>query len=407
MQIIFLTPAYPPLPGGGERYVASLAKHLSQLGCEITVVTSVATRESDFWEGSRETETRRHGEGEIWRLPLKGWRGGRRALLVWRKAMVVLSALPVDTTGLLQRMAQRIPPIVGLDKQLRQFPQPDVIHAFNISWEAAMVAGWCYAQERNIPFVVTPFAHFGDNPTGRVARNSMMRHQRRVLESADSVLTLTDHEIEGFKAWNVHPKHVESIGGGIDLPYSVFGIRYSDYVLPDKFVLFIGRANRDKGAIDAAKAVLKIGAQLVLMGQMTEEFEGFYGGLSSAEKTHIHHLGIVSEANKHAILAASSLLVLPSRSESFGIVLLEAWAHGKPVIGANAGGIPYLIQDNHDGFLIPYGDVTALADKISYLLNNKEVAQLLGTNGNNNLTTIYNWGTVAKRVKSVYASIIS
>ena len=59
----------------------------------------------------------------------------------------------------------------------------------------------------------------------------------------------------------------------------------------------------------------------------------------------IRPLGILDEGEKHAILEASTMLLLPSHSDSFGIVILEAWAHGKPVIGARAGGIPGVIDD--------------------------------------------------------------
>lgn len=72
------------------------------------------------------------------------------------------------------------------------------------------------------------------------------------------------------------------------------------------------------------------------------------------------------------ILSAFDIFVLPSHSETFGFVLIEAMAMGKPVIGTNAGGVPEIIQHNVNGLLIPPRDASALAQKIIALLDSPE-----------------------------------
>ena len=79
-------------------------------------------------------------------------------------------------------------------------------------------------------------------------------------------------------------------------------------------------------------------------------------------------MGVVQGQIKQDLLAATDIFVLPSRIDSFGIVFLEAWAYGKPVIGGNAGGIPDVIAHGHDGLLVDYGDVDGLADAMRTLL---------------------------------------
>ncbi|MFA5022552.1 MAG: glycosyltransferase family 4 protein [Patescibacteria group bacterium] len=77
----------------------------------------------------------------------------------------------------------------------------------------------------------------------------------------------------------------------------------------------------------------------------------------------------------------AEVVVLSSTSESFGKVLVEANACGKPVVSTATTGAKEIIQDGYNGYLVPIGDYQALADKIIYLLNNPQKAKELGENG--------------------------
>src|SRR3712207_8646872 len=75
--------------------------------------------------------------------------------------------------------------------------------------------------------------------------------------------------------------------------------------------------------------------------------------------------------DKRDLNAAGQVFCMPSRTDSFGIVYLEAWLNGVPVIGARAGGVPEIIDDGVDGYLVEFGDVAALANRIELLLDRK------------------------------------
>ena len=187
MHILLLTPAFPPMPGGGERYIGALARRLVECGQQVTVVTSAAVRESQFWDGALASEPVSAGQLNVFALPVRPFPGGRRGLMFYRKAMVVFSAAPGNHIRALMGMGRRVPRLVGIDDELSRVvsvAMPDLIHAFNVSWEAALIDAYAAARRLGLPLVVTPFAHLGVGFDDRVARNSTMQHQLAILGAA-------------------------------------------------------------------------------------------------------------------------------------------------------------------------------------------------------------------------------
>ncbi|HEX7090407.1 MAG TPA: N-acetyl-alpha-D-glucosaminyl L-malate synthase BshA [Longimicrobiales bacterium] len=115
-----------------------------------------------------------------------------------------------------------------------------------------------------------------------------------------------------------------------------------------------------------ARASRRVPARLVLVGdgparglaQKVAEEEGV-----AARVTFLGKQSSVAE-----LLACADVLLLPSESEAFGLVALEAMACGVPVVATAVGGVPELVPDGEAGFLVPLGDVAAMADAIVTLL---------------------------------------
>lgn len=422
MHVAIVTPAYLPLPGGGERYVGALAQGLAARGVAVTVVTSAATAEADLWNGVAVNDgatasplTTTPGDVHVIRLPISPFPGRRRGLMLWRKVMVVLSALPGDRTATLLRLARRFPAIEGLDETLAGLTGVSLIHAFNVSWEYGLVVGHTAARAAGVPLVVTPFAHLGAGAGDRVARNSTMQHQLAILGAARRVLVLTSVERDGLAGFGLPAARIAVIGGGVDAaPDNLAASPYwaEADTLPEPYLVFVGRLSFDKGALHAAEAVLRLrqrgrAVALALVGSATPEFERFYGGLSAVERAGLRVLGVLSESDKHAVLARSRGLLLPSHSDSFGIVLLEAWSHGRPVIAARAGGIPGVVDDGQNGLLVQFGDVGGLAAAVERLLDDESLARQLGESGRAKVVGEYTWPAVAERVHSHYQDILA
>jgi len=81
------------------------------------------------------------------------------------------------------------------------------------------------------------------------------------------------------------------------------------------------------------------------------------------------------------LISQATVLVLASRCEGMGRVLIEAMAAGVPLIGSDIGGIPHIIRDGENGFLFPSGDSHALESRLRQLLADRELRQRMGEQG--------------------------
>ncbi|WP_291298018.1 glycosyltransferase family 4 protein [Elioraea sp.] len=153
-------------------------------------------------------------------------------------------------------------------------------------------------------------------------------------------------------------------------------------------LLFLGRLERRKG-IDTLLDALPLLADLpgvavdiagAPQGSDPEPaFRARHGDAPWASR--VRFLGAVGEAEKTALLAASDIVVLPARYESFGLVAVEAMMFGKPVISTQAGGIPEVVENGVTGLLVPPGEPEALAAAMRRLVTDAPLRERLGAAG--------------------------
>lgn len=98
-----------------------------------------------------------------------------------------------------------------------------------------------------------------------------------------------------------------------------------------------------------------------------------------------------------SLLAGSTVFVLPSKREPFGIVLLEAMAAKKPIVATNTGGVPEILSHMHSGILVPPGSPRALADAVSLLLGNERLRAALAEAGFRAVQEGYGWAQIAQK----------
>jgi D-inositol-3-phosphate glycosyltransferase len=141
------------------------------------------------------------------------------------------------------------------------------------------------------------------------------------------------------------------------------------------------------------------------------------GDLRPQYESKVHELGLsdnvifvgnAPDDELPAYYAASDVLVLPSEdmSEGFGLTLLEANASGRPCIGSNTGGIPGVICDGYNGFLVPPKDPETLARRVIDMASNTNARQKMGVNGRK-IALSHDWKIAARKTEYVYKAAMA
>jgi glycosyltransferase involved in cell wall biosynthesis len=248
-----------------------------------------------------------------------------------------------------------------------------------------------------------------------------MLHQVDAYRQASAVLALSRREADEYMLLGTPAEHVHVIPMGIDpdeaadwsaMPPDAF---LREHALVGPIVAFLGANTYDKGAFTLALAVGELNraglaVTLVCAGPESAGLLDFLdrqpAALRAVLRERVRVLGVVDETVKHRLLAACNLLALPSQVDTFGIVLLEAWLHGKPVVGAAAGGIPEVIRDGQTGLLIPFGDAGALAAAIRRLVEAPDWARQLGQAGRERVLHEYTWDRTFRILERIYAGLL-
>lgn len=151
----------------------------------------------------------------------------------------------------------------------------------------------------------------------------------------------------------------------------------------DKVVIHISnfrKVKRIQDVVESFRRILKtVDATLLLVGEGPEEFE---------MKELVEELGLNDKVifcgkrdDLPQILAISDLMLHLSEKEAFGLVLLEALACGVTSIATNTGGIPEVIEDEVNGYIVEIGDIDAVVEKAIRILKDDELRKLFNTNG--------------------------
>ena len=128
---------------------------------------------------------------------------------------------------------------------------------------------------------------------------------------------------------------------------------------------------------------------LLLAGPAMPNFERFMDKFEPSVR--IIRTGVLSESAKRDFYAGIDVFALPSRSDSFGLVILEAWANGLPVAAARAGGPGEIVRHNVDGLLAKPGDVVGLAEQLTRLVGDGDLRRRLGETGRLRCETEFQW----------------
>lgn len=417
MRVLHIVQRYWPAQGGAEDHLREFSTRLAAEGHQVTVATTDALDFELFWDPSRrraEQQKDRDCGVRILRFPVRHLPISHLSYAAVRRLLRLLSACRPIPTSVLAHLSHLTPRVPALwDWLAATDEQFDVVAGMTICFEPLIEAGLRFAQDRRAPFVAYPLTHLGagEKPgEDALSRFYTMRHQVELVKASDAVAAQTPTEKAFYMEQGVPEHRLHVVGPGVT-PEAVVGgdaKRFRDrHGIQAPLIASIGSMAYDKGTIHLVEAVRhlwKSGRQveIALAGAVLAPFRRYLSKLPAADRDRLHILGFITEQEKRDLLATCDIFALPSRTDSFGIVYLEAWLYEKPVIGARTWGINDVIDDGKDGLLIPFGDVQALGRAIGRLLNHPEERRVMGKLGRQKVETHHTWDRKYALIRDLY-----
>ena len=153
-----------------------------------------------------------------------------------------------------------------------------------------------------------------------------------------------------------------------------------------------------------AKIAEKIDARLVLIGDGPDASVVCELGEELGISDRIKFVGVVDRVAP--LLAAADLFLLPSSTESFGLVALEAMASGVPVVASHVGGIPEVVEEGVNGYLAHPDDVDTMAERALRLLTDERLHQQFAAAGRDRARKLFHYQSVVPQYEAVYQRLL-
>ena len=287
----------------------------------------------------------------------------------------------------------------------------DLVHTHSVFlWPTAAAAR--IARSRGKPYVLSPRGMLVRDMISR--RNALLKRawislvERRNVSGAAAIHVTSAVERDELLALGLEARRVFEIPNGIDLPgENADRTAPVDREMGNGYVLFLGRISWKKGLDRLVTSLASSPAiHLVVAGNDDEQYWPVLArqaeGLGVADR--IRYIGFVDGERKRDAIARASALVLPSYSENFGNVVLEAMAAGVPVVVTPEVGIAPIVAESRSGLVVP-GEPAQLGAALARISSDTTLAAELGANGRA-AARRYSWSSIAERMEREYSAIL-
>lgn len=360
--IVIFSCFYEPYISGAERFVKEVVERLSNR-YRFIIITSRLSKELPSLESKEKIEIRRIGLGkkyDKWLYPV-------------------------------------LAPIHALKYK------PDLVHAVMESY--AGIALWLFSFLSCKPRILTLQSGDLDDEIKQEKIPNWL--WKKIHRSPDGITAISLFLKNRATVLGVSENKISIIPNGVDL--SKISVHHEATRQIPYRIICVGRLSWEKGHEFLIRAMPKIrkefpSAHLVLVGDgpLRNDLRGLVFTLSL--QNFVEFKGLLSHKQTIEEIKKSTVFVCPSLAEGLGIVFIEAQACGVPVIGANVGGIPDVIQDGVNGLLVPPRDSQVIADAVKNIWWDKEFAFRLMQNAKNNAQK-FNWVNIAEQVSNIYESM--
>ena len=288
----------------------------------------------------------------------------------------------------------------------------DVVHTHSVFlWPTTAAAR--AARAHKVPYVLAPRGMLVPDliqRKNRLAKGAWIAaFERRNIETAAAVHATSKLEADDIRRLGLRYQRMLIVANGAEIPkpddIPEKGITSVDWERPT--ILFLGRINWKKGLDRLIAAMVNLPeADLVVAGDDDENYrhrmEALAGNLGVGAR--VRFLGPLHGREKWMLLRSAQVLALPSYSENFGNVVLEAMAAGCPVVVTPEVGLASVVRDSGAGLVSP-GDPELIARALNYILVDRNAAQAMGAAGRKVVAERFTWEAVAGDMELAYRQI--
>ncbi len=282
------------------------------------------------------------------------------------------------------------------------------VHLFKMRREYDIVqANWLIPQGIVQSFIKKPYVvtgHGGDVTS--LNKGILKVLKKRCLKNAAGVTAVSQPLMDVLNGIYENPKQAV-ISMGCDT--AMFGQehRVENYFGQGdkKVVLFVGRLAEKKGVSYAIEAMRQVNNAILVIagdGPLKSKLQRQAETVQKESGSTILFLGAKTHEELKGIYASADLFVMPSITakdgdkEGFGLVILEAFASGLPIVASRSGGITDIVKDGVNGYLAEEKDVSGLADRINIVLQDKNIYNKMQTEAKK-MAQRYDYCEIAKR----------
>jgi glycosyltransferase involved in cell wall biosynthesis len=379
MRILQVIQFFSPKHGGSFAVAYELTKHLSNLGHKVTVITTDFELDNNF--------TKYFDGVEVIQFHCQYNIGG-----------FLISS--------------------SMKKYLREnIGRFDIIHMHNFRTYQNVIVHR-YAKKNNVPYILQ--AH-GSIP--RIMGKKSLKYAydmfygNKLLKDASKVIAVSNLEVNHYVKMNVSTEKVITIPNGIDVDSFIDipkkGSFREKYNIAEKhIVLYLGRLHEIKGIdflIRTYSELIQEKKDVILIFAGPDD--GYLHKAQSLVKelkleNNVKFIGLVNGLEKYAAYVDADVLIYPSIFEIFGLVPFEAIMCGTPVIVTDNCGCGRLIEESRMGYLVEYGDLHSLKEKIIGILEDSQQSSVFIDNGKNFISKKLSWETVVKNIEGSYENCI-
>ena len=363
LNIVIIIPGFPPIVlGGTEHATYEIAQNLAKRGHKVHVLTQADVEQLNDSKGKKFYI---HSI-KVHHIPFLG------IIIFWIRILFALKKI-----------------------------KPDIVHAQNLEMGVGGILAKFFLKK---PYVV--YGRGTDVYSPWLFKNTI---SKIIIKNAGAVIALTEDMKQ--KMNKIYKRDIIVIPNGLDiLKFNNLlkeNIRKLMKISNDeKIIIFVGRLHPVKGIEYLIKALELIRqknakTKLIIVGD-GEEMERLEKLVKELNLTNnVMFVGRISNEDIPKYMTLSDVLVLPSLKEGFPITLLEAMASGLPIIATNVGGVPEIIKNGENGFLVEPKNPEAIAEKVLLLFENNELyKQIVEKNKEDGKR--YSWEDVTKKIEENY-----